>query len=424
MAVIYKVTNTTGVDQFSIQEGTFDGPGGFQAHTNLQLHGYGYKHWGEKFDNNFYKLLENFACPESTTIPGTPQTEADLLGVGSGSGINHPVLGQLWFNTSTATKGLYVNNGTTWDHIATTASISSISYDKATADATFVKKAGDTIAGGLLITGGHITGYNPGGTYNPNLGPHFVFRAGTDEGGVGTTTNVVFGLGATNGIAANPHIDFHSSGGGNNGDSRIVASGGNPLAADQGNLTLTGNVYVTQHPPAGNVPTDNLKIATKYYVDTQAPAGFPSGTTLPFYQAAAPTGWTQNTTYNDYMLRVVNTVGGGSGGTDSPILNNKVSSHTHTFADSTSTTSASGAHTHNGVSGIGWVGRPPYGNSLTGSDTAGSGSEQAIGPGDFTAMSAAPTHTHTVAVSGTTATNAGALNWTPKYLNVIICSKN
>jgi hypothetical protein len=402
MAVIYKVTNTSGVDQFSIQEGTFDGPGGFQAHTNLQLHGYGYKQWGEKFDNNFYKLLENFACPQKVSLPVAPRGEAELLGVGSGTGINHSVVGQTWFNTTN--NSLYVNNGTGWNQLATTANISSISYDQATADARFVNVTGDIMTGGLLITGGTIPGYNPGGSYNPNLGPHFVFRAGTDEGGVGTTTNVVFGLGATNGIAANPHIDFHSSGGGNNGDARIVASGGNPLAADQGNLTLTGNVFTDRHPAAGNVPADNLKVATKYYVDTQAPAGFPSGTTLPFYQAAAPTGWTQNVTFNDYMLRVVNTAGGGSGGSDSPILNNKVTAHTHPA----SSVVTDPGHHHT------------YTYQQTTQPQSGSATQCWYGTSTQNTGNA----TTGITVATTISNNGSAANWTPQYLNVIICSKN
>ena len=62
----------------------------------------------------------------------------------------------------------------------------------------------------------------------------------------------------------------------------------------------------------------------------EATLSAPVGTRLVFHQAAAPTGWTQDTTKNDYMMRVVSTAGGGSGGSDSPILNNKVPSHNHT----------------------------------------------------------------------------------------------
>ncbi len=41
-------------------------------------------------------------------------------------------------------------------------------------------------------------------------------------------------------------------------------------------------------------------------------ATFPSGTTMLFFQASAPPGWTQVTTYNDCALRIVSGTGGGS----------------------------------------------------------------------------------------------------------------
>ena len=43
----------------------------------------------------------------------------------------------------------------------------------------------------------------------------------------------------------------------------------------------------------------------------------PQTTACVFYQASAPTGWTQVTTHNDKALRVVSGTGGGSGGTNS-----------------------------------------------------------------------------------------------------------
>lgn len=46
-------------------------------------------------------------------------------------------------------------------------------------------------------------------------------------------------------------------------------------------------------------------------------AGIVSGTTMVFFQASAPTGWTQDTTHNDKTLRVVSGTGAGSGGSHS-----------------------------------------------------------------------------------------------------------
>ena len=41
----------------------------------------------------------------------------------------------------------------------------------------------------------------------------------------------------------------------------------------------------------------------------------PSGSVMLFYQSAAPTGWTQVTTMNDYAMRIVSGTGGTTGGT-------------------------------------------------------------------------------------------------------------
>lgn len=46
----------------------------------------------------------------------------------------------------------------------------------------------------------------------------------------------------------------------------------------------------------------------------QTTALIPSGTVILFYQATAPTGWTQVTTQNNKALRVVSGTGGGTGG--------------------------------------------------------------------------------------------------------------
>ena len=69
----------------------------------------------------------------------------------------------------------------------------------------------------------------------------------------------------------------------------------------------------------------------------------PSGTKMPFYQLQPPVGWTAVNPQNDSMMRVVNTTIAGestigltggisyANGNHSPILNNIVTNHTHTF---------------------------------------------------------------------------------------------
>jgi len=75
---------------------------------------------------------------------------------------------------------------------------------------------------------------------------------------------------------------------------------------------------------------------------------FPTGTKLNFYQAAAPTGWTQDTTASlaNRSLRVVTGAGGGTGGSHD--LNSPPSiAHTHTGPSHTHT---GPSHTHTGPS--------------------------------------------------------------------------
>lgn len=137
------------------------------------------------------------------------------------------------------------------------------------------------------------------------------------------------------------------------------------------------------------------------------------GTRMVFYQAAAPTGWTQVTDHNDFMLRVVSTAGGGSGGTDSPIINNKtVAAHSHTASSS-----VSGNHNHESLKG-------EYPSSNTGpyrtthdnqadfilatQNTPDTG--QTTDGGD---------HSHTINVD-----NSTVVAWEPKYLDIILAEKD
>lgn len=150
---------------------------------------------------------------------------------------------------------------------------------------------------------------------------------------------------------------------------------------------------------------------------------FPSGTRIPFAQAAAPTGWTQDVTdkANNRMLRVVSSAGNGVGGSASPILNNTVPAHTH--GGTTNTENAYHTHVDSGHTHV--VGtrqaRPLTGSaslynaldggvagvSYTESSSANLGTESALHAHDFTTGSQ---------------TNSG--NWTPRYIDMIICSKN
>jgi hypothetical protein len=159
----------------------------------------------------------------------------------------------------------------------------------------------------------------------------------------------------------------------------------------------------------------------------------PTGAVMVFAMASAPTGWTQTTTdiADNRMLRVVKTAGGGTGGSNSPILNNVVPAHTHGFttggqsadhSHSGSTGGISANHVHNArwinsqfsSPNIGW---PGITGSYGGVDTGTVSSDHVHG---FATGGASANHTH----SGTTDNGSSQTNWTPRYIDLILCTKN
>ena len=206
--------------------------------------------------------------------------------------------------------------------------------------------------------------------------------------------------------------------------------GGDPTLRGDDHLRLIKSVLKTQFPGAlGNGFASAINVTETEFtylegvtsgIQTQLDAldaritglegvlSAASGTAMAFFQASAPTGWTQNVTNNDAMMRVVSSSGGGAGGTDSAILNNKVPSHTHTFS---ATTNATGNHTHTLFS------KNPGGRYMS---SHGGGNEDLTSSNKTT--STAGSHTHSV--SGTSAANSGAASWTPKYVDMIIATKD
>ena len=99
-------------------------------------------------------------------------------------------------------------------------------------------------------------------------------------------------------------------------------------------------------------------------------SSFPSGTTMIFYQASAPTGWTKSTTHNNKGLRVVSGNGGGSGGSQNWT---SVFSNTKTTENHTLTTAQIPAHFHY-VFRSGNHGQNRTGSNLSANNYPGSGS--------------------------------------------------
>ncbi len=166
---------------------------------------------------------------------------------------------------------------------------------------------------------------------------------------------------------------------------------------------------------------------------------FPVGTRMPFAQASAPTGWTQDTSDNadNRMLRVVKTAGGGVDGTHSPILNNVVPAHTHGFTTGlqgndhahyvSGSTSGNGSHSHTltlqNTTGAG--GNPgPRWSALTSPTATNTASTDAAGYHDHTwgnwTTGINSNHNH----SGSTDNGSSQTTWQPRYIDLIICTKN
>lgn len=177
---------------------------------------------------------------------------------------------------------------------------------------------------------------------------------------------------------------------------------------------------------------------------------FAAGTRIPFAQAAAPTGWTQDVSdnANNRMLRVINTAGGGVGGSHDPILNNVVPSHTHSGTSG----NVSAGHTHwlrtgtvsadhsHGISdpghSHGYTGSPGVkyagGGSILAAMQQAAATTGSAGTGISTGGISA-NHTHDATTGDHSANHthgfstdngSSQTNWTPRYINLIICSKN
>ena len=169
--------------------------------------------------------------------------------------------------------------------------------------------------------------------------------------------------------------------------------------------TYDGKVYMVQNNGTASV------------VQVGGGNSIPSGTVMPFYQASAPTGWTQVTTLNDYAIRIVSSAGGSTGG--SVAFSTAFASQTvaGTVGNTTLSSAQMPSHTHNLTAPVIWStysgGNPP---SIFAGTTAyaNSGTPGYWNQPDPTGGGGSHTHSF----SGT------AINLSVQYANFIICSKN
>jgi len=167
--------------------------------------------------------------------------------------------------------------------------------------------------------------------------------------------------------------------------------------------------------------SDGTSLSSKYDV-------IPQNTVGVFFQASAPTGWTQNTAYNDRALRVVGGTGGGFGGNTvfSSIFPNAATPVTVNFSALVPVSGTVGGHTlsvseipdHTHDSLTGGTANAAFGTSvfrLSGTNATGGVNSATLGQ--------AHTHPFSGEINFTTS-GSGNINLNLQYIDVIICSFN
>ena len=138
---------------------------------------------------------------------------------------------------------------------------------------------------------------------------------------------------------------------------------------------------------------------------------FPTNTVLLFYQASAPTGWTQVTTHDNKALRVVSGTGGGSGGSTNfttvfsasrtvPLVN-----HNHSITDP--------GHFHNTSVNASTSNYQVQGNDLN-----------VPTRGYFSYQSDTKTTGITINNASATQTTGNTMDFAVQYIDIIMCRKN
>lgn len=197
------------------------------------------------------------------------------------------------------------------------------------------------------------------------------------------------------------------------------------------NASLTASISNDgQTPVLANLPMSGFKhtgasaaSAAGEYVEyaQMIAAVIPAGTKMLFMQASAPTGWTEDATFEGRSLYIKDGTHAGAsvGGSHNPLLMDKIPLHTHVFSGSAmgNHTHTDSGHTHS-ISADGYYAQA---NNYLTRDSASNGLpiSSSVGYADISSNSAGTP-------AGTNANNSGAnaVNWSPKYATAIVCTKN
>jgi hypothetical protein len=412
------------------------GTGTATVTTGDLLYGSGTNTWGKLAAGAGYRSLvmnaggtqvewNAVALNQSGAVSGA------LPAVNGGTGQSAYAVGDMLYSGTTNTLTTLAGNTTTTKKFLTQTGTGSVS----------TAPDWGTISGSD-VTGAVTTATNlAGGAAN-----QIAYQTGSGATGFVTAPSVSGTALTWNGSS----LTWVSAGGASIADDTTTNATYYPVWANATSGTQT-TAYVSSTKLSFNPSTGTLSATTF----NGAWSSIPSGTRLPFAQASAPTGWTQDTSdnANNRMLRVVSSTGNGVGGSSSPILNNVVPSHTHGFTSG----NQSADHTHSGTTGTVSADHQHYiantnrqspgsfsvtvnsSNYLSGSSNAAGTQEKYSLNGDgtvafvgrtsnmnanhthaFTTGGMSVSHTH----SGTTDNGSSQTNWTPRYIDLIICSKN
>jgi len=447
--------------------------------------------WGYSTDNNLGTLIEQAISGEAAiTMADADVTLSSLNGVTDQA--RQMIIRLTGTNTAVrnviapAVNKIYVvSNGTTGGYsinIKTSASGSAgVLVPNGTSmivwsDGTNFYSANTAmtaaIVEGNLTVAGTLAAFPASATPTTGVGSFGVLSDGTYGGGLGlfdSANSVSWGLYDASGVlnigtgsglsgALTPNLTLNQSGnltatGSVSGSAGSFSGSMTAASLAGGAATGTGASGTWGINISGNAATASTLTGNW--------TSMPAGTVVVFYQAAAPTGWTQVTSQNDAALRVVSGTGGTAGGTvgfttafASQAVSGSVSiaTATGTVGGTALSTAQLPAHSHgvtdpthaHSISDPGHAHALP-GNLVSGVGAPGTGSVGQIGPtsgptyGAVTGISinaaatgisiqntgSGATHTHSLTMNAQTGTFTGnSINLAVAYINTIICSKN
>jgi hypothetical protein len=308
-----------------------------------------------------------------------------------------------------------IGNGTSW----TSAALPATGVTSVTGTSPVASSGGATPA--ISLASGYGDTQNPYASKTAN----FVLAAPNGSSGAPTFRAVV--------AADIPTLNQNTTGTAANvtGTVAIANGGTGQTTANAGYnalspMTTTGDIT---YEASGGIAT-RLPIGTAGQVLTVtsglpawASAGGGGGTTIPagtvmlFYQAAAPTGFTQVTTQNNKALRVVSGTGGGTGGTTAftTVFTNQTPTISGSFTVGATTLSTSQMPSHNHQT-TGYNGGSNFCTSIPGwGPVAGCGSVMVT-----SSTGGGGSHTHSISGSPT----SSAITLDVQYIDIILASKD